>query len=162
MKTGIEVAKTGAIYGSRLIFPFFFAFVASEEIWDREMKRLKVTDTPYPTSTGHCMTLMGNQETPCCLVTLHERSDDADPGFIAGILAHEAVHVWQAMVKSMGERKPGVEFEAYMIQHITVELMAAYGLSRKPIFGKPDKALLKEFQRATKKISRKRPADRAL
>lgn len=45
---------------------------------------------------------------------------------IAGMLVHEAVHVWQYHCRSIGEREPSWEFEAYSIQAIAQRLMYAY------------------------------------
>lgn len=36
--------------------------------------------------------------------------------FIAGVLAHEAMHVWQWTCRRAGETLPGDETEAYMMQ----------------------------------------------
>lgn len=35
---------------------------------------------------------------------------------IAGVLAHESMHMWQAICEVSGEHRPGIETEAYMIQ----------------------------------------------
>ncbi len=35
------------------------------------------------------------------------------------ILVHEAVHVWQTLCKYLSEDNPGIEMEAYHIQHIS-------------------------------------------
>jgi hypothetical protein len=45
---------------------------------------------------------------------------------IAGLLTHEAVHIWQQYRRNIGERKPSPEFEAYAIQSISQTLMQAY------------------------------------
>lgn len=40
-------------------------------------------------------------------------------------LIHEAVHVWQGMMREVGEDNPGWEMQAYGIQHLATELIAA-------------------------------------
>lgn len=45
---------------------------------------------------------------------------------IYGLLLHEAVHIWQRIKQRMGEREPGVEFEAYSIQAIAQDLFQMY------------------------------------
>ena len=63
----------------------------------------------------------------CSIVAL---SDSAQKSLnsieIAGMLVHEAVHVWQYYAEKMGEMKPGDEQEAYAIQAISQELLAEY------------------------------------
>ncbi len=60
-----------------------------------------------------------------CVVCL--RNDkDRSPIEIAGVLVHEAVHVWQEYRDGVGETKPSSEFEAYSIQAIAQRLMTAY------------------------------------
>ena len=63
----------------------------------------------------------------CAIVTLSEDSQKTNSAIeIAGMLVHEAVHVWQYYASGMGEDKPGDEQEAYAVQAISQELMAEY------------------------------------
>ncbi len=39
------------------------------------------------------------------------------------MLVHEAVHIYQEMMRSMSEDKPGEEIQAYYIQRISLDLM---------------------------------------
>jgi hypothetical protein len=45
---------------------------------------------------------------------------------VAGLLVHEAVHVFQRYCEHIGERRPGAEQEAYGIQAIAQELMQSF------------------------------------
>lgn len=45
---------------------------------------------------------------------------------IKACLVHEAVHIKQALMESIGETRPSSEFEAYTVQNISQELMNEY------------------------------------
>jgi len=49
-----------------------------------------------------------------------------NPIEVAGLLVHEAVHVWQEYADRIGEKQPGREQEAYAIQAISQELMDSF------------------------------------
>lgn len=61
-----------------------------------------------------------------CIVCLHPDSIKADPIEVAGVLVHEAVHVFQRLCDSIGEDKPSREFEAYSIDNIAERLMREF------------------------------------
>lgn len=68
-----------------------------------------------------------NENKQCAVVCLAEDSQKTCSAIeIAGMLVHEAVHIWQYHAEKMGEHKPGDEQEAYAIQAISQELMAEY------------------------------------
>lgn len=60
-----------------------------------------------------------------CIVTLGPWTSRS-PVEVAGLLVHEAVHVWQQYCGRIGEHRPGVEQEAYGIQSIAQELMQSF------------------------------------
>ena len=62
---------------------------------------------------------------PTCIVCLGD-TRDRNSIEIAGLLVHEAVHVWQEHCESIGEDKPGREMDAYGVQAIAQELMSEY------------------------------------
>ena len=45
---------------------------------------------------------------------------------IHGLLLHEAVHIWQRIKILMGEKEPSIEFEAYSIQRIALDLFSMF------------------------------------
>lgn len=59
-----------------------------------------------------------------CVVCL--RPTDRSTVEVAGLLIHEAVHVWQEYCLRIGEKYPASEQMAYGIQSIAQELMAEY------------------------------------
>jgi len=60
-----------------------------------------------------------------CIVCLGDVAG-RQPVEIAGMLVHEAVHVWQQYCNDMGEDSPATEQEAYGIQSIAQELLTEY------------------------------------
>lgn len=51
---------------------------------------------------------------------------DRTPTQIAGLLCHEAVHIWQQTCMDLGETAPSAELEAYAIQSLTQSLIEEF------------------------------------
>jgi hypothetical protein len=79
--------------------------------------------TPGADATTHYYRNSGGG--PVCIVCVSGH-EGRDPVEVAGLLVHEAVHVWQEYAESIGETRPGCEQEAYAIQSIAQELMAEF------------------------------------
>ncbi len=87
---------------------------------------------PYPKAEASTTTFSTKGAT-VCLVTVR-RSECSKPRNIAGVLAHEAVHVYEQVLEGMGEVEPGSEFHAYGVQDIFQNLVKAYEQTRGRLF----------------------------
>lgn len=116
------------IWCNRGWLPVFYGFCPNKAAWEKEMKRLGVTNAPYPTTAGSVTHFDNKFRAECLIVTVAPHNRPALR--VIGILAHEAAHVWQSICEAIGEREPSKEFEAYSIQAITQELIAAYEKTR--------------------------------
>lgn len=121
--------RTGVVWCNRFWLPIYYGFCPDAERWKIEMKRLGAHE-PYPSSDGRCTFFEDKEKSVCAIITISETNDGKDPIGIVGLLAHEAVHVWQRAADEMGENNPSHEFEAYTVQHISQELIRAYHETR--------------------------------
>jgi hypothetical protein len=102
----------------------------NEADYRREVARLDVKPpdawmaTPQATATAHTFENVkaGKLVSIVCLRRDHELTGIE----LAGVLLHEAVHVWQRYCDWIAEDKPGDETEAYAIERIAVRLMHSY------------------------------------
>lgn len=105
-------------------YPANVAFSFQEKAFRREMKRLCGDDvdankTEVSDATLHM--LCDPKLDPPLTCILHMRPDvlkKRNNIEIAGLCAHEAVHVWQKVKSIIGEDEPGLEQEAYFIQYV--------------------------------------------
>lgn len=109
-------------YYSMGAWPFYVGFTMSPKAFKKEMKRLAIDDPPsflgstHANATTHILEKGG---TLTCIITMEKQGKDRPIEQIAGLLAHEAVHVVQELWHNIGERSPGSEAEAYLVQMIT-------------------------------------------
>lgn len=118
--------KHKIIWIDRGWLPFFCGFCPSEKAWTAQTKRLGCASQPYPATDGRVTTFEKRGSNPIHLVTVNERASRQDDVHVIGLLAHEAMHVWQFVCEAIGERQPSLEFEAYTVQHLVQSLVAAY------------------------------------
>lgn len=116
--------------GNTLMRGPFLALVQTEAAFHKELKRMRLPATEWPRwlnanadATTH--TLINSKGKLCIFVALGPCVGCSGIE-IAGLLVHEAVHVFQRYCEHIGEDRPSTEFEAYSTQAIAQELMAAY------------------------------------
>lgn len=103
-------------------WPIYVGFTTSRKAFRKEMKRLNVVPAPdfiandHSHATAHYFTAPNGGLT--CIITM-EKPGKRPIEQIAGLIAHEAVHVAQQLWENIGEAKPGDEAEAYLVQMIT-------------------------------------------
>lgn len=105
--------------------PFLMLCLSQDEL-DQAVKRLKIPGFPWlgagAAATAHLIHCPAGLTCIVCVGDVSGRSGIE----VAGLLVHEAVHVWQAWCRDIGEERPGDEQEAYGVQAIAQELMAEY------------------------------------
>lgn len=107
----------------------YLTLCLSEKEFKSALKALRISENPpwilndhADATVHHLFSVKGDQACVVCLRDTHGRN----PIEVAGLLVHEAVHIWQEYCDYYGERNPGREQEAYAIQAISQELMAEY------------------------------------
>jgi hypothetical protein len=117
-------------------FGFYYAFIPNEATWTYEMRRIG-GDAPLQgyECGGDAKTVLfrsryfDNLSGDLALVVLPE-ADLQNPLGIAGVLIHEAVHIFQFALESVGEENVGDETMAYGIQRISMDLLEDFRRTR--------------------------------
>lgn len=110
--------------------PIYYGLCMSEAEFKREMKRLDVGDAgpwitnEYSDATTHYFTRPDNKA--YCAIVCIRVEPKRNGAEVVGLLVHEATHIWQEAKSRIGEQSPSREFEAYSIQWIAQQLVAAY------------------------------------
>ena len=106
----------------------YLTLCLSEEEVTYALRGMTKEHVRFPLSGALCTTFH-HQKTGemCAVISVSKQSQDRCNAIeMAGLLIHEAVHVWQAYAEDIGEVRPGSEQEAYAIQGISQELLAEY------------------------------------
>ena len=103
----------------------YLALCLSEAELRAALKRIGQSASWIATGKDACVHSFTGQRGLCCVVCLGDVTERSGVE-IAGLLVHEAVHVWQHWCDDVGEHSPGAEQEAYGVQAVAQELMAEY------------------------------------
>lgn len=108
----------------------YLVLCLSQAEFDALCDHLKIDRAAYMfrPEAGACVHYLGSGDdgSPICAVCLKDAGQGHTGLAVAGILVHEAVHVWQQHREFIGEVQPSREFEAYSIQTIAQRLMADF------------------------------------
>ncbi len=111
---------------------YCFGLCTTEAQFHRELRRLKLPREDWPRflKTTHANATVhffeARESNGRCAIVCMPLNRERTGIEIAGLLVHEAVHIWQAHCEDIGEQNPASEQEAYAIQHISQQLMDAY------------------------------------
>lgn len=123
-----RVAKTKWLE-RRLILGPCLALCGSEKEYHAALKDLNLTDREggkWVASGATTHTFDNKCEVVCIVCIDFTKTGERTLDSIVGILAHEATHVWQALMEEIGETRPSSEFQAYGIQAITQRLFKEF------------------------------------
>lgn len=108
------------------------ALCLTEEQFHQKLKELKLAKKDYPPFLGtwhsHATVhfFKNEAEKSAAAVVCLGDMKGYDYAEVASLIAHEAVHIWQAIRETLGEKEPSSEFEAYSIQNIVQTLLYEY------------------------------------
>ena len=103
----------------------YLALCLTEAEYLAAAKRVGWTDSPLWCNPGGGHVHMEFKSSrPVAIVCMDYEGNDAVE--VAGIIAHESLHIWQDWLIAMGEESPGDEISAYAVQNLTVVLMSEW------------------------------------
>lgn len=111
--------------------PYYYCLCLDEQSFHKELKRAGVSKDRWPdflasktaNATAH---FFEHSNGKLFAIVTFKLTKGVTIEQIYSLLVHEAVHLWQEIKISIGERSPSSEFEAYSIQAISQELMESY------------------------------------
>ncbi len=114
--------------------PFRYALVTSEDAYYEECAKFGVSrmeagvwlGKDSGATTSHLVNDAGDKLIIVSIDAARAIAKSHSGIQVAALLVHEAVHVFQAVCRQIGEDSPSSEFEAYSVQWIAQELMEQY------------------------------------
>lgn len=114
--------KPKALAGNLQDLAYKYFLVTNEKQFTQLLRSLSIYDSSFlPSGALACCSIYEEQ-----LVAVICLKEEATAVEAISLLIHEAVHLWQAHCRWLGEDKPGDEAEAYAIQKIAAELIKEY------------------------------------
>lgn len=121
--------KPAITYISMGPVPLYVGVAFDDKSFQREIKRLGIKEQVkfLDDTADACIHTFESDKGVCSILTFDpEGAKGKTKTQLAALFAHEAVHVLQDAKDAMNERKPGVEFEAYLVQYVTEQFILAY------------------------------------
>lgn len=118
-------SKPAITYLNGVFFPVFVGVAFCEKDYLREMKRIGVVNPPDFHCSPASMKSLTNKQGKLTVIVcfdpikhcrLHQNQN-------VSLIAHEAVHVSDAIFKQIGEHTPGEETRAYLVQYVLQEIL---------------------------------------
>lgn len=107
---------------------YSYTLCLSEKALHKAMKQANVPAGEWPQTWVHAGGAATHvlRHRNLAFVTVSEGDDKRTIEQVYGMLAHEAVHIFQEHCRDIGEHVPSDEFQAYSIQLIAQRLMESY------------------------------------
>jgi hypothetical protein len=107
------------------VYPMHFAVVDSLEDFRLVLDSLGVPHEDAEITKGFATTyeFINDKTNRLAVIVLLSNRLSWNPYSMAGVAAHEALHCVQALWRHIGEKNPGDEAEAYLLQNIVDEIM---------------------------------------
>lgn len=127
------------VWLNRHWYPVYIGLCPSVAAWKHAMKKLDVvgeaSEFPcFKDRKSACVTTFTFAEKKKAPVSIIAFNPDYMPTnrlSLQGLILHECVHVWQKVRELMGERAPSQEFEAYALQDLWQQAVAAFDKTRR-------------------------------
>lgn len=112
-----------------VVSPYHYGLCRTEQAFQKELKRLKVPRDQWPTfidtAADACVHFFEQSNGELLAIVCLGSTKGRSKSEVQGLLIHEAVHVWQEIRRTLGEKEPSDEFEAYSVQTIAQKLIEA-------------------------------------
>jgi len=119
------MTKDGTAWVNYAVYPMHLAIVDNQDdlnaIWDH--LDINEQDRHLPSGKATTFNYINHKSGHIASVVFLSDKLSWNPYSVAGVAAHEAMHVVQDLWNHIGERKPGAEAEAYLLQSIVDEIM---------------------------------------